>query len=62
MNILLITLDQWRGDCLGVAGHPIVRTPNLDRLAVRVRGFPATTARPRRVGLDAPASIRGYTR
>lgn len=32
-NILLITLDQWRGDCLGVAGHPIVRTPNLDRLA-----------------------------
>ncbi len=32
-NILLITLDQWRGDCLGAAGHPIVRTPNLDRLA-----------------------------
>ena len=33
MNILLITLDQFRGDCLSVAGHPIVRTPNLDRLA-----------------------------
>lgn len=32
-NILLITADQWRGDCLGVAGHPVVRTPNLDRLA-----------------------------
>jgi arylsulfatase A-like enzyme len=32
-NILLITLDQWRGDCLGAAGHPIVKTPNLDRLA-----------------------------
>ena len=32
-NILLITADQWRGDCLGVAGHPAVRTPNLDRLA-----------------------------
>ena len=31
-NILLITLDQWRGDCLGLAGHPIVQTPNLDRL------------------------------
>ncbi|HXU99675.1 MAG TPA: sulfatase-like hydrolase/transferase [Caulobacteraceae bacterium] len=33
MNILLITLDQLRGDALGVAGHPIVRTPHLDRLA-----------------------------
>lgn len=32
-NVLLITVDQWRGDCLGVVGHPIVRTPNLDRLA-----------------------------
>ena len=33
MNILLITLDQFRGDCLSVAGHPVVRTPSLDRLA-----------------------------
>ena len=33
MNILLITLDQFRGDCLSIAGHPIVQTPNLDRLA-----------------------------
>jgi arylsulfatase A-like enzyme len=33
MNILLITLDQLRGDCLSAAGHPIARTPNLDRLA-----------------------------
>ena len=32
-NVLLITVDQWRGDCLGVARHPVVRTPNLDRLA-----------------------------
>ncbi|MFN7151496.1 MAG: alkaline phosphatase family protein [Microthrixaceae bacterium] len=32
-NLLLITLDQFRADCLGVAGHPLVRTPNLDRLA-----------------------------
>ena len=32
-NILFITLDQWRGDCLGSAGHPVVETPNLDRLA-----------------------------
>ena len=32
-NVLYITVDQWRGDCLGVAGHPVVQTPNLDRLA-----------------------------
>ena len=33
MNILLITLDQFRGDCLSIAGHGVVRTPHLDRLA-----------------------------
>lgn len=32
-NILLITADQWRGDCLGVMGHPVVRTPHMDALA-----------------------------
>jgi arylsulfatase A-like enzyme len=34
VNLLLVTLDQFRGECLSVAGHPVVRTPNLDRLAV----------------------------
>lgn len=33
MNVLFVTLDQFRGDCLSVAGHPVVRTPNLDHLA-----------------------------
>lgn len=33
MNVLLITLDQFRGDTLGCAGHLLVRTPHLDRLA-----------------------------
>ena len=32
-NVLLITLDQYRGDALSCAGHPVVRTPNLDALA-----------------------------
>ncbi|WP_439514802.1 alkaline phosphatase family protein [Oceanibaculum nanhaiense] len=32
-NILLITADQWRGDTVGAAGHPLVRTPNIDALA-----------------------------
>ena len=33
MNVLFITLDQFRGDCLSCAGHPLVETPNLDALA-----------------------------
>lgn len=33
MNILFITADQWRGECLSATGHPIVKTPNLDALA-----------------------------
>lgn len=32
-HVLLITLDQFRGDCLSAAGHRVVRTPHLDRLA-----------------------------
>ena len=32
-NVLLITADQWRGDCLSSLGHPVVRTPHLDALA-----------------------------
>ena len=32
-NVLFLFCDQLRFDCLGYAGHPLVRTPNLDRLA-----------------------------
>lgn len=32
-NILLITTDQQRADCLGVAGHPCLHTPHIDQLA-----------------------------
>ncbi|HWA19849.1 MAG TPA: sulfatase-like hydrolase/transferase, partial [Devosia sp.] len=38
-NILLITADQWRGSCTGYAGHPIVKTPNLDALAAEGVAF-----------------------
>ena len=34
-NILLITTDQQNAEVLGCAGNPVVRTPNLDRLAER---------------------------
>lgn len=32
-NILFITSDQHRAECLGHAGHPCLETPHLDRLA-----------------------------
>jgi arylsulfatase A-like enzyme len=38
-NILLIHSDQHRWDSLGANGHPIVRTPNLDRLAAEGANF-----------------------
>jgi len=31
-NVLFITADQWRGDCLSALEHPCVETPNLDAL------------------------------
>jgi len=33
MNVLFIMVDQMRADAMGCAGHPVVRTPNLDALA-----------------------------
>ena len=33
MNVLFVTLDQFRGDTFAAAGHPLVATPNLDRIA-----------------------------
>lgn len=33
MNVLFVTLDQFRADTYGAAGHPVVSTPTLDRIA-----------------------------
>lgn len=38
-NILLITADQLRYDCVGYSGKCTVRTPNLDRLASQGMAF-----------------------
>src|SRR4051794_34367015 len=32
-NIVFVLMDDQRWDDLGFAGHPFVRTPNIDRLA-----------------------------
>ncbi len=32
-NVVFVLADDQRWDCLGCAGHPFLKTPNLDRLA-----------------------------
>ena len=34
-NFLVIMSDEHRRDAMGCMGHPMVKTPNLDRLATR---------------------------
>jgi arylsulfatase len=38
-NVVLICVDQWRGDALGCEGHPIAMTPHLDQLAAEGTRF-----------------------
>ncbi|MCK6473934.1 MAG: sulfatase-like hydrolase/transferase [Planctomycetes bacterium] len=38
-NVLLVTADHWPAALLGVAGHPSVRTPTLDQLALNGTRF-----------------------
>jgi choline-sulfatase len=46
-NVLVIMPDTFRGDSLSCAGHPAVKTPNLDRLAsMGVRFDAAYTSSP----------------
>ncbi|MEH6404337.1 MAG: alkaline phosphatase family protein [Sneathiella sp.] len=33
MNVLFITIDQWRADWLGANGNDYIKTPNIDALA-----------------------------
>jgi arylsulfatase len=55
-HILILMNDQHRADCLGAAGHPQLRTPNLDRLAAEgMRFAQAVTASP--VCMPARASF-----
>lgn len=38
-NVILICVDQWRGDALGCEGHPVAMTPHLDQLAAEGTRF-----------------------
>lgn len=39
-NIILFTTDQHRGDHLGIAGHPVIETPNVDSFVQNGAYFP----------------------
>jgi arylsulfatase len=39
LNVLWLMADQHNANCLGAAGHPDLRTPNLDRLAKKGTRF-----------------------
>ena len=38
-NFLLIMTDQQRGDCLGLEGHPVLLTPNMDTIGRQGAAF-----------------------
>ena len=40
MNVILLVVDTLRAAHLGCYGNPWIRTPNLDRLGVRIHGLP----------------------
>lgn len=66
-NVILICADQWRGDCLGIDGHPVVSTPFLDKLALRGTRFtraysPAPTCIPARASLYTGLNPRNHGR
>ena len=49
-NVLFITLDQWRGDCLSALGHPVLETPDAGR--------PGRPGRPLRQPLGQRSAVR----
>ncbi|MDJ1134365.1 arylsulfatase [Streptomyces iconiensis] len=66
-NVVLICVDQWRGDCLSAAGHPVVRTPYLDAFAARGTRFSSAysatpTCVPARAALHTGLSQTGHGR
>lgn len=43
MNVLVLYADDWRNDTLGVAGNPVVLTPQLDKLSSQGLRFTQAT-------------------
>lgn len=38
-NIIMVMVDQWRADHLGLSGHPVLETPTIDGLFARGTSF-----------------------
>lgn len=57
-NVLFIMCDQLRWDHLGCSGHPYLRTPNLDALAVRGVRFTQAYVQS---GICGPSRMSYYT-
>jgi arylsulfatase A-like enzyme len=57
-NVLFIMCDQLRWDHLGCAGHPYLRTPNLDALAARGVRFTQAYVQS---GICGPSRMSYYT-
>ncbi len=61
-NVLFITVDQWRGDCLSALGHPVVTTPDAGcAWPVGASCSPTTGPTRRRAVPPGPASTRAPT-
>src|ERR1700733_9860874 len=39
-NVVVLVTDDQRADCLSCAGHPLLKTPHIDRLAAEGVRFP----------------------
>lgn len=64
-NILIIITDQFNPKCLGYAGHPLVKTPHLDRLAAKGINFsrmytPQPLCMPARASMFTGLTPRGH--
>ncbi|HYZ33439.1 MAG TPA: sulfatase-like hydrolase/transferase [Crenalkalicoccus sp.] len=57
-NVLFVMCDQLRWDHLSCAGHPFLRTPNLDALAARGVRFPFAFVQS---GICGPSRMSFYT-
>ncbi|WP_431282432.1 sulfatase-like hydrolase/transferase [Humitalea sp. 24SJ18S-53] len=57
-NVLFVMADQLRWDHLGCAGHPHLKTPNLDALAARGTRFPNAFVQS---GICGPSRMSTYT-
>ncbi|WP_353210833.1 sulfatase-like hydrolase/transferase [Rhodovarius sp.] len=57
-NVLFIMADQLRHDHMGCAGHPFLRTPNLDALAARGTRFTNAFVQS---GICGPSRMSYYT-